>query len=95
MTTPNPKFSSLSFNLGSKHISGKEVVNGVALGLSVTALYGLRRYLEGGWCGIERSLEGRNVVVTGGNGGIGRETARRLVELGAFVIIGARDEKKN
>jgi NAD(P)-dependent dehydrogenase (short-subunit alcohol dehydrogenase family) len=31
-------------------------------------------------------------LITGGNKGLGREAARRLVELGHTVYIGARDE---
>lgn len=38
-----------------------------------------------------RSLAGRVVAVTGGANGIGRETARQLVQAGARVAIGDRD----
>ncbi len=34
----------------------------------------------------DQSLEGRRVLVTGGAGGVGRETAARLVERGARVV---------
>ena len=61
------------------------------MGASVAAIYGLRKYFSGGWCYIEKDLTGKNVVVTGGNNGIGKEAARKLVQLGARVIIGARD----
>ena len=37
---------------------------------------------------------GRVAVVTGGNGGLGLETARQLAEHGAVVIIGARNMDK-
>jgi NAD(P)-dependent dehydrogenase (short-subunit alcohol dehydrogenase family) len=33
-------------------------------------------------------------IVTGGNSGKGKETAKRLVAHGAFVLIGGRDETK-
>lgn len=36
------------------------------------------------------SLEGRTVVITGGNVGIGRETAHSLAECGAHVVLGCR-----
>lgn len=38
-----------------------------------------------------RSLAGRVIAVTGGANGIGRETARQLVQAGARVAIGDRD----
>jgi NAD(P)-dependent dehydrogenase (short-subunit alcohol dehydrogenase family) len=40
------------------------------------------------------SQEGRRVVVTGGSGGIGLETAKAFAALGADVVIAARDEQK-
>src|SRR5262249_52754594 len=43
---------------------------------------------------IEVDLGGRNVLVTGGNSGIGKETAVALCALGAHVAITARDERK-
>lgn len=39
-------------------------------------------------------IKGSNVLVTGGNSGIGKETARQLVEQGAKVVITGRDEVK-
>lgn len=36
------------------------------------------------------SLEGRTVVITGGNVGIGRETAHGLAERGAQIVLGCR-----
>lgn len=85
------KFDKLAFKLGDRQFKGNEVAAGIALGASVTAIYGLRRFFAGGWCYLNKDLTGKNVVITGGNGGIGRETAKKLVELGATVIIGARD----
>jgi len=41
-----------------------------------------------------RGLKGRVAVVTGGNSGIGFETARVLAKQGAKVIVTVRDEKK-
>lgn len=40
-------------------------------------------------------MTGKNVVITGGNDGIGKVNARRLIEMGANVIIGSRDTKRN
>ncbi len=40
------------------------------------------------------NLAGKNVVITGGHAGLGLETTRVLVGVGAHVIVGARDVKK-
>lgn len=40
------------------------------------------------------SLEGKNVIVTGGNAGIGLETTKTLANAGAIVIVAARDIEK-
>ena len=40
------------------------------------------------------SAKGRVFVITGGNSGIGLETALRLTEAGGNVVIGCRDEVK-
>jgi len=44
--------------------------------------------------GAGRDLEGRFIVVTGANTGIGRETAVRLAERGASVVLACRSEER-
>lgn len=66
---------------------------GIFAGLAF--LYFLRRHCAGGRCMITKDLSNDIAVVTGGNTGIGKETARKLLELGCKVIIGARDVEKS
>lgn len=52
-----------------------------------------RRYFSGGVCRASPSLDGRIAIVTGANTGIGKETAFKLAQLGATVVLAVRDTK--
>lgn len=54
----------------------------------------LRKYFNGPKTPNTKSLDGKIIIVTGSNTGIGRETALDLLEKGARVIFACRDENK-
>ncbi|KAI6648090.1 Retinol dehydrogenase 13-like [Oopsacas minuta] len=56
--------------------------------------YGFDFVFVSGVCVSKRRLDGKNVIITGGNVGLGYETAVDLARRGARVIIACRDEKK-
>jgi retinol dehydrogenase-13 len=63
------------------------VTGGVGLGL-------LKRFINGGVNPHQVSLDGKTVVVTGGNTGIGIETVKSLALMGAHVVLACRDPVK-
>lgn len=58
------------------------------------ALYLIRSYMQGGTCRSQVKLQGKTVVITGGNTGIGKETAIDLAKRGARIILACRNQSK-
>ena len=71
--------------------SGYVLLGTVTAGVS---LWMLRRYFAGGVCRSEAMLDGKTVIITGGNTGIGKETAIDLAKRNARVIVACRSQEK-
>ena len=68
-----------------------------AIGITATAIgiYSLNKYFNGGQNKNFPSLQGKTIVITGGNTGLGFICAKEMVKLGPKkIVIACRDQNK-
>jgi FlaA1/EpsC-like NDP-sugar epimerase len=66
----------------------------IQVAVTVTILVMGKKYLIGTPCRITQKLRGQVVIITGANGGIGRETARKLAHLRATIVFACRSRER-
>ena len=67
---------------------------GISIVVFLVFFYLLARYFNGPRTPLAHSMQGKTVIITGGDSSIGFETSKELLEKGARVIFACRDEKK-
>ncbi|KAG8009121.1 Retinol dehydrogenase 13 [Nibea albiflora] len=65
-------------------------VFGTVIGCAVL----VKNHMTGGHCPSKATINGKTVVITGANTGIGKATARELAQRGGRIIMGCRDMEK-
>ena len=71
--------------------NGYILLGTVAIGVSVWMIH---KYFAGGVCRSKAMLDGKTVIITGANTGIGKETAIDLAKRNARVILACRSQEK-
>ncbi|MEL7309365.1 MAG: SDR family NAD(P)-dependent oxidoreductase [Pseudomonadota bacterium] len=62
--------------------------------LPVVGYIAVRRYISGGVCTNSSRVDGKTIIITGANIGIGLETAKELARRGGRIILACRDPQR-